>query len=64
MNFFEQNRTGQNESPTPAYTLLNAKIGTSISVGKQDMEYLLSVTILPTRFILTIYQLPNPWVST
>ncbi len=38
MNFFEQNRTGQNEAVTPAYALLNARVGASISVNKQDMD--------------------------
>jgi iron complex outermembrane receptor protein len=52
MNFFEQNRTGQNESPTPAYTLLNAKIGTSISVGKQNMNiYVVGNNLTNTVYI-------------
>jgi iron complex outermembrane receptor protein len=38
MNFFEQNRTGQNEAVTPAYTLLNARIGVSLSVADQEMD--------------------------
>ncbi len=38
MNFFEQNRTGQNEASTPAYTLFNARIGTSVSLGRQEMD--------------------------
>ena len=38
MQFLEQNRTGQNEAVTPAYTLLNARIGTSIAVGGQDLD--------------------------
>ena len=38
MNFFEQTRTGQNEAITPAYTLLNARIGASLSIGKQDID--------------------------
>jgi iron complex outermembrane receptor protein len=39
MHFFEQDRTGQNEAVTPAYTLLNARLGTSISVGGKDMDF-------------------------
>ncbi len=38
MHFFEQNRTGQNEAVTPAYTLFNARLGTSIAVGGKDMD--------------------------
>jgi iron complex outermembrane receptor protein len=38
MNFFEQTRTGQNEAITPAFTLLNARIGANLLVGKQDLE--------------------------
>ncbi len=38
MHFFEQTRTGQNEASTPAYTLLNARLGTSLSIGKQDLD--------------------------
>lgn len=38
MHFLEQNRTGQNEAVTPAYTLLNARLGTSIAVGGKDMD--------------------------
>lgn len=38
MQFLEQNRTGQNEEATLAYTLLNARIGVSINVGVQDLD--------------------------
>lgn len=38
MHFFEQNLTGQNEAVTSAYTLLNARIGTSLSVAGKDMD--------------------------
>jgi iron complex outermembrane receptor protein len=38
MHFFEQTRTGQNEASTPAYTLLNARIGASLSIGKQNID--------------------------
>ncbi|MDW8019956.1 MAG: TonB-dependent receptor [Chloroherpetonaceae bacterium] len=38
MHFFEQNRTGQNETATPAYTLLNARAGASIPIGGQDID--------------------------
>lgn len=38
MHFFEQNRTGQNEAVTPAYTLLNARIGISIALAGQDLD--------------------------
>jgi iron complex outermembrane receptor protein len=38
MRFFEQTRTGQNEAITPAYALLNARIGASLSIGKQDLD--------------------------
>ncbi len=38
MNFFEQTRTGQNEAITPGYTLLNARIGASLAIGKQDLD--------------------------
>lgn len=38
MNFFEQTRTGQNEASTPAYTLINARIGASLAIGKQDLN--------------------------
>ena len=37
-NFMEQNKTGQNETVTPSYTLLNAKIGASVSLGKQKVD--------------------------
>lgn len=36
MYFLEQNRTGQNESATPSYTLLNARVGAGISIGMMD----------------------------
>jgi iron complex outermembrane recepter protein len=36
MHFLEQNRTGQNESASPAYTLLNARVGAGISIGMID----------------------------
>jgi iron complex outermembrane receptor protein len=52
MNFFEQNRTGQNEAVTPAYTLLNAKVGTSIPVGKQDMDiFIIGHNLTNTAYI-------------
>ena len=38
MHFFEQNRTGQNETVSPRYTLLHARIGTSLSLGKQSLD--------------------------
>ncbi|MFW5761505.1 MAG: TonB-dependent receptor [Cyclobacteriaceae bacterium] len=38
MQFLEQSRTGQNEAVTPAYTLLNARIGTKIALGGQDLD--------------------------
>jgi iron complex outermembrane recepter protein len=38
MHFFEQTRTGQNEASTPAFTLLNARIGVSLAIGKQDLD--------------------------
>lgn len=38
MHFFEQNRTGQNEAITSAFTLLNARIGANISIGKQNLD--------------------------
>lgn len=38
MHFFEQTRTGQNEASTPAFTLLNARIGASLAIGKQDLD--------------------------
>jgi len=36
MHFLEQNRTGQNESASPAYTLLNARVGIGVSLGMID----------------------------
>lgn len=42
MNFFKQTRTGQNEANTPAYTLLNAKIGASVSIGNQTLDIYIS----------------------
>jgi len=38
INFAEQTRTGQNEASTPAYTLINARIGASLSLGKQELK--------------------------
>lgn len=38
MRFVEQTRTGQNEASTPAFTLLNARIGASLAIGKQDLD--------------------------
>jgi iron complex outermembrane receptor protein len=38
LHFFEQTRTGQNEAITPAYTLVNARIGASLSIGKQNID--------------------------
>ena len=38
MNSFEQARTGQNEAITPAYTLINARIGASLVIGKQMLD--------------------------
>jgi len=38
MHFFEQTRTGQNEVSTPAFTLLNARIGASLVIGKQMLD--------------------------
>jgi iron complex outermembrane receptor protein len=38
MHFLEQNRTGQNESVSPAYTLLHARIGATLALGKQSLE--------------------------
>jgi iron complex outermembrane receptor protein len=38
MTFFEQTRTGQNEASTPAFTLLNARMGACLSIGKQDLD--------------------------
>ncbi len=37
-HFLEQNQTGQNEAVTPAYTLLNARIGTTIEVAGQGLD--------------------------
>jgi iron complex outermembrane receptor protein len=38
--------------PTPAYTLLNAKIGTSISVGKQEVDiYVVGNNLTNTVYI-------------
>lgn len=42
MHFFEQNRTGQNETPTPAYTLFNARIGTSLAIGAQEIDFFIN----------------------
>ena len=33
MHFVEQNRTGQNETSSPAYTLFNVRLGTNIAVA-------------------------------
>ena len=38
LNFFKQSRTGQNEASSPAYTLLNARLGASLGVGKQELD--------------------------
>ena len=38
MNFFEQDRTGQNEAVTPAYTLINARLGASLVIGNQMLD--------------------------
>ncbi|MFW6370915.1 MAG: TonB-dependent receptor, partial [Bacteroidota bacterium] len=38
MHFFEQTRTGQNEAITPAYTLINAKVGASLAIGSQTLD--------------------------
>lgn len=52
LNFFEQNRTGQNEAITPAYTLLNARIGTSISFGNQEIDvYVTGRNLTNTTYI-------------
>jgi iron complex outermembrane receptor protein len=52
MHFFEQNRTGQNEMVTPAYTLLNARLGTSISVAGKDMDiFLIGNNLTNTAYI-------------
>lgn len=42
VQFLEQNRTGQNEALTPAYALLNARIGTSMTVGGQELDIFLT----------------------
>lgn len=39
MHFFEQTRTGQNEAATPAYGLLNAKVGLSYAVAKRTLDF-------------------------
>jgi len=36
INFFEQNRTGQNERTTPAYNLLNMRLGGQIKIFGQN----------------------------
>jgi iron complex outermembrane receptor protein len=52
MHFFEQNRTGQNEALTSAYTLLNARLGTSISVGGKDLEiFIIGSNLANTAYI-------------
>ncbi len=38
MHFLEQSRTGQNESASPAYTLLHARIGTTLALGQQTLD--------------------------
>jgi iron complex outermembrane receptor protein len=38
MNFLKQTRTGQNEAITPAYTLINASFGASLTIGKQMLD--------------------------
>jgi len=37
-HFFEQTRTGQNEAITPAYNLINAKVGASLAIGSQTLD--------------------------
>jgi len=51
IHFLEQNRTGQNEAITPAYTLLNARIGTSIALGGQDLD----IFIIGNNLANTVY---------
>lgn len=38
MNFFKQSRTGQNEAITPAYTLINTRLGASLAIGKKTLD--------------------------
>ncbi len=45
-HFFEQTRTGQNEAITSAFTLLNARIGTEINIGKQNLDLFITGTNL------------------
>jgi iron complex outermembrane receptor protein len=45
-HFFEQNRTGQNEASTSAYTLLNARIGAEVFIGKQNLDVFITGTNL------------------
>ncbi|MGQ9799972.1 MAG: TonB-dependent receptor domain-containing protein, partial [Ignavibacterium sp.] len=52
MHFFEQSRTGQNEAVTPAYTLLNARIGTSIEVAEQNLDiFIIGNNLANTAYI-------------
>ncbi len=52
MQFLEQNRTGQNEAVTPAYTLLHARIGTSIAIGGRDLDiFLIGNNLANTTYI-------------
>lgn len=45
-HFFEQTRTGQNEAITSAFTLLNARIGAEINIGKQNLDLFITGTNL------------------
>lgn len=38
MHFFEQNRTGQNEANTSAFSLINARIGATVNIANQDLD--------------------------
>ena len=42
MSLFEQNQTGQNENSTPAYNLLNMRLGAQISFFGQDADIFIS----------------------
>ena len=45
-HFFEQTRTGQNEANTSAFTLLNARIGAEVFIGKQNLDVFITGTNL------------------
>ena len=44
--FLEQDRTGQNETPSPDYTLLNVRMGTSLTLGSQMIDVFLNANNL------------------